>query len=117
PIELFCVGPFPLIPHDSTVTVDFAIVGGAEIKDIQRNAKFAQFAYDNNYIVPEPPSSPLMHVVPRDTALDVYWDKSSELAYDITSPNHYDFEGYRVNIGEDPDTLARVAQFDAAGDT
>jgi len=120
PIELFCVGPFPLIPHDSTVTVDFAIVGGAEIKDIQRNAKFAQFAYDNNYIVPEPPSSPLMHVVPRDTALDVYWDNSSELAYDITSPNHYDFEGYRVNIGEDPDTLARVAQFDsqtAPGDT
>jgi hypothetical protein len=58
-----------------------------------------------------------MHVVPRDTALDVYWDNSSELAYDVTSPNHYDFEGYRVNIGEDPDTLARVAQFDAAGDT
>lgn len=117
PIELFCVGPFPVVPHDSTVSADFAIVGGAEIRDIQRNSKFAQFAFDNNYILPLPPPSPLMHVVPRDTALDVYWDKSSELAYDVTSPNHYDFEGYRVNIGEDPDTLARVAQYDAAGDT
>src|SRR5262249_56410420 len=55
-----------------------------------------------------------------DTAVDVYWDKSSELAYEVTSPYHYDFEGYRVNIGEDPDTLARAAQFDsnvAPGDT
>jgi len=120
PIELFCAGPFPVVPHDSTVSVDFAIVGGAEIRDIQRNAKFAQFAFDNHYIVPIPPPSPLMHVVARDTAVDVYWDKSSELAYDATSPNHYDFEGYRVNIGEDPDTLARAAQFDsnvAPGDT
>jgi hypothetical protein len=120
PIELFCIGPFPVVPHDSTVSADFAIVGGAEIRDIQRNSKFAQFAFDNNYVVPVPPPSPLMHVVARDTAVDVYWDKSSELAYDVTSPNHYDFEGYRVNVGEDPDTLARVAQFDsdtAPGDT
>jgi len=120
PIELFCAGPFPVVPHDSTVSVDFAIVGGAEIKDIRRNSKFAQFAFDNNYIVPVPPPSPRMHAVARDTAVDVYWDKSSELAYDITSPYHYDFEGYRVNIGEDPDTLARAAQFDsdvAPGDT
>jgi hypothetical protein len=119
PVELFCIGPFPVVPHDSTVSADFAIVGGAEILDLQRNSKFAQFAYDNNYVVPVPPPSPRMHVVARDTALDVYWDKSSELAYDITSPDHYDFEGYRVNIGEDPDTLARAAQFDKAtpGDT
>jgi len=108
------------VPHDSTVSADFAIVGGAEIRDIQKNSKFAQFAFDNNYVVPVPPPSPRMHVVARDTALDVYWDKSSELAYDVTSPDHYDFEGYRVNIGEDPDTLARAAQFDnatAPGDT
>ena len=117
PIVLFTVGPFPVVPHDSTVSADFAVVGGPEIRDIQRHSKFAQFAFDNNYVVPVPPPSPRMHVVARDTALDVYWDKSSELAYDQTSPDHYDFQGYRVNIGEDPDTLARAAQFDAPGDT
>jgi len=120
PVELFCVGPFPVLPRDSTISADFAIVGGAEIKDIQRHSKFAQFAYDNNYVVPVPPPSPLMHVVARDNAVDIYWDNSSQLAYDVTSLQKYDFEGYRVNIGEDPDTLARVAQFDsntAPGDT
>ena len=120
PVELMSIGPFPTLPRDSVVAADFAIVGGPEIKDIQRHAKFAQFAYDNDYVVPVPPPSPLMHVVARDNAVDVYWDKTSELAYDITSPHHEDFEGYRINIGEDPDTLARVAQFDSnvtPGDT
>ena len=120
PVELFSVGPFPVLPRDSSITVDFAIVGGPEIADIQRHSRFAQFAYDNNYIVPVPPPSPRMHVVARDGAVDVYWDKTSELAYDVTSIQRYDFEGYRVNIGEDPDTLARAAQYDsnvAPGDT
>jgi hypothetical protein len=120
PVVVFSVGPFPVLPRDSTITVDFAIVGGPEVPDIQRHSRFAQFAYDNDYIVPVPPPSPRMHVVARDGAADVYWDKSSELAYDVTSLNRYDFEGYRVNIGEDPDTLARFAQFDsnvAPGDT
>jgi hypothetical protein len=120
PVELFCVGPFPEVRRDQTISVDFAIVGGAEVRDLRKNAKFAQFAYDHDYIVPVPPPSPRMHVVARDTALDIYWSNVSELAYDVTSPDPYDFEGYRVNIGEDPDTLARVAQFDsnvAPGDT
>jgi hypothetical protein len=120
PIVLFSVGPFPSVPRNSTVSADFAIVGGAEIKEIQRNSKFAQFAYDNNYVVPVPPPSPRMHVVSRDNALDIYWDNSSEQACDVTSIPRRDFEGYRVYIGEDPDTLARVAQFDsnvAPGDT
>ncbi len=119
PVELFCVGPFPTLLRDQTVSVDFAIVGGAEVRDIQKSAQFAQFAYDNNYVVPVPPPSPRMHVAVRDNALDVYWDNSSEQACDVTSeplgPDRarWDFEGYRVYIGEDPDTLARVAQFDS----
>jgi hypothetical protein len=123
PVELFSVGPFPLIYRDSTVTADFAFVGGSggagggDPRDIQLNSKFAQFAYDNNYKLPVPPPSPRFAVVARDTALDFYWDNESESAYDVTSPDPRDFEGYRVYIGEDPDTLARVAQFDAAGDT
>jgi hypothetical protein len=103
--------------------VDFAFVGGSggaaggDPRDIQLNSKFAQFAYDHNYILPIPPPSPRFAVVSRDTAVDFYWDKESENAYDVTSPNPRDFEGYRVYVGDDPDTLARVAQFDAAGDT
>ncbi|MEO5617760.1 MAG: hypothetical protein ABIS67_08310, partial [Candidatus Eisenbacteria bacterium] len=34
PAGVFAVGPFPRIYTDSTITVDFALVGGAEIQDI-----------------------------------------------------------------------------------
>jgi len=123
PVELFCVGPFPLIYRDSTITVDFAFLGGSggatggDPRDIQLNSKFAQFAYDNNYILPIPPPSPRFEVVAREQALDFYWDNESENAYDQTSQPPQDFQGYRVYIGEDPDSMATVAQFDVAGDT
>ena len=123
PVEIFSVGPFPLVYRDSTITVDFAFVGGSggpggyDPPDIQLNSKFAQFAYDHDYTLPIPPPSPRFEVVARDNALDFYWDDESENAYDVTSPDPRDFEGYRLYIGEDQDTLARVAQFDATGDT
>jgi hypothetical protein len=117
PVELFSAGPFPFVYRDSTIRVDFAFVGGAEIPDIQGNSKFAKFAYDNDYTLPVPPPSPRFEVVARDTALDFYWDNESESAYDVTSPDPHDFEGYRLYIGDDPDTMALVAQFDVAGDT
>ena len=117
PVELFCVGPFPLVYRDSSVTVDFAFVGGAEVADIQRHSDFAQFAYDNGYTLPVPPPAPRFAVAARDTALDFYWDDESENAYDVTSPDPRDFQGYRVYIGDDPKTMSQVAQFDVAGDT
>jgi hypothetical protein len=122
PVEVFAVGPFPMVYRDSSITVDFAYVGGSGsgsvgVRDIQKNSKFAQFAYDNHYILPVPPPAPRFAVVSRDTALDFYWDRASEDAYDATSPNPRDFEGYRVYLGEDPDSLRRMAQFDVAGDT
>jgi hypothetical protein len=123
PVEVFAVGPFPLIYRDSTVVVDFAWVGGSggasgyDLLDLRHNAKFAQFAYDNDYTLPIPPPSPRFAVVARDNALDFYWDDESENAFDVTSPDPRDFQGYRLYVGEDQDTLARVAQFDAAGDT
>ena len=90
---------------------------GTTSADIQLNSKFAQFAYDHDYTLPIPPPSPRFAVVARDNALDFYWDDESENAFDVTSPNPRDFEGYRLYVGEDQDTLALVAQFDAAGDT
>jgi len=123
PVEVFSAGPFPLVYRDSSITVDFAFVGGsggaggADPSDIQLNSEFAQFAYDNHYILPIPPPSPRFRVVAREQALDFYWDRESESAYDQTSLPPQDFQGYRVYIGDDPRNMARVAQFDVAGDT
>jgi hypothetical protein len=123
PVELFSVGPFPLVYRDSSITVDFAFVGGSggvgggDPRGIQLNSKFAQFAYDHDYTLPVPPPSPRFTVEAQDDSLSFYWDNSPEAACDVTSPDPRDFEGYRVYIGEDPDSLAMVAQFDVAGDT
>jgi hypothetical protein len=122
PVTIFSAGPFPLIYRDSTVSVDFAFVGGPSggglgPRPIQLNSKFAQFAYDHDYVLPVPPPSPRFEVVAREQALDFYWDDESESAYDVTSLPPNDFQGYRVYIGEDPDSMAMVAQFDAANDT
>lgn len=112
PVAILTVGPFPVIYNDSTVTVDFAYVGGAEVPDIQSNSNFAQFAYDHDYVLPVPPPAPRIKVVPSKNAATIYWDNTPESAFDITSPDPNDFEGYRIYAGTDPDTLARVAQFD-----
>ena len=123
PVEVFSVGPFPRVYRDSSITVDFAFVGGSggagggDPRDIQLNSKFAQFAYDNDYILPTPPPSPRFRVVAREQALDFYWDNESQKAYDRTSKPPQDFQGYRVYIGDSPRNMAMVAQFDVAGDT
>lgn len=114
PAEVLAVGPFRQIDPGDSISADFAIVGGAEIADLQTHARTAQRAFDRNYIVPVPPPSPRLRVVARNHALDLYWDDSPESAMDPTSPNPLDFEGYRVYVGEDRLDLKRVAQFDKA---
>jgi len=120
PCGVFAIGPFPRIYTDSTVTVDFALIGGKEIADLQQHSRVAQRAYDLNYIVPIPPPSPRLKIVSRDESLDLYWDDTSELATDPTSADPHDFEGYKVYIGESRDQLRLIGQFDsntAPGDT
>ena len=120
PVELICLGPFPRIYTDSTVSVDFALVGGSTDLDIQHNSRVAQRAFDLNYIVPIPPPSPRLHMVARNQGLDFYWDNSPESAVDPTSPIPHDFEGYRLYLGETRSDLKQIASFDSnvpPGDT
>jgi hypothetical protein len=114
PVELLAIGPFAQIDPGDSITVDFCFVGGAEIEDIRAHKNVAQRAYDLHYVVPQPPPSPRFKVVAREQALDLYWDASPELAQDPTNPDPFDFEGYRVYLGEDRLDLKLVAQFDLA---
>jgi hypothetical protein len=112
PVELLTIGPFEQIDPGDSISVDFAFLGGAEIEDLRAYKNVAQRAYDLHYVVPEPPPSPRFKVVAREQALDLYWDDSPERAKDLTNPNPYDFEGYRVYLGDDRLALHRVAQYD-----
>jgi hypothetical protein len=114
PVSLLAVGPFDEILPDSSISVDFAFVGGDTYEDLLANADFAQLAFNFNYVIPTPPPSPRLAIVPTEGGLDLYWDRSPEEATDTTSPmpGGKDFEGYRVYIGEDRGRLSQVAQFD-----
>jgi hypothetical protein len=121
PVELVSYGPFPRVYTDSTISVDFALVGAADVQGLEQRSRVAQRAFDLDYIVPVPPPSPRLHVVARDQSLDYYWDKSPESAKDPTSaPDSVDFEGYRIYVGQARNELLQVAQFDSnvpPGDT
>ena len=116
PIEMISVGPFPEIPPDSTIAVDFAFLGGREFVDLAAHAAFARYAFEQQYRLPSPPPSPRLHVRAKDEAIELLWDDVSERTPDDTSPapGGIDFEGYRVYLGRDRNDLSLVAQFDQA---
>jgi hypothetical protein len=76
----------------------------------------------DRYILPEPPESPKVKVVPQNGKIDIYWDRRAEFSIDPISRKQ-DFEGYRIyrtNIGDDlglnlMDKKFMVAQFDSVG--
>ena len=114
PVELIAVGPFNTINPGDSISVDFAYIGGLTQQELAHRAVVAQRAYDLHYIVPTPPPSPKLKVIARSNAIDCYWEDSPESVMDPTSPIGKDFEGYRVYIGEDRDSLSLLGQFDLA---
>ena len=114
PVTVLGVGPFAQLDPGDSIQVDFAFVGGVTEADLELRAQVAQRAYDLNYVVPVPPPSPGMRVVPRSGAVDVYWEDSPERFEDPTSPQPRDFEGYRVYLGQDRNDLRLVGQYDLA---
>src|SRR6185503_8658147 len=48
-VELLSLGPFATIAPGDSITVDFALVGGAQVADIQQNATRAQQVRDANF--------------------------------------------------------------------
>jgi hypothetical protein len=54
PVELLALGPFASIASGDSVTIDFALVGGAEIADIQAHAVMAQSLHDAGFSPPTP---------------------------------------------------------------
>ncbi|MBI5838148.1 MAG: hypothetical protein HZB25_12995 [Candidatus Eisenbacteria bacterium] len=116
PVEMFTLGPFPVLERDSSITVDFAFVAGRGREALESHARFAQLAFDLNYVLPTPPPSPKIRLIPRGNALDVYWDAFPEGVADSTSlrTDKHDFEGYRLYLGEDPEKMPLVFQADVA---
>ena len=88
-------------------------------EDLDGNGKITR------YILPAPPLTPIVKVVPGNQNVTIYWDKRAESSVDPISGKK-DFEGYRIyrteagfdlNLAEDAlSSLVTLAQFDSAND-
>jgi hypothetical protein len=75
------------------------------------------------YILPAPPVTPNIKVIPKDRSVEIYWDKRSEFSVDPISGKR-DFEGYRLyrtqagfDLTQSQDifnSLVVLAEFDSA---
>ena len=81
--------------------------------DLDRNAGWAQKAYDDAYALPSPPSSPILHVYPEHQEVVLRWSADPETEIDPAS-KLVDFQGYRVFMSETPllSDFRIVKQFD-----
>lgn len=125
-------GPFSLAPGDSTVLVvaviaaEYWINGEQDTLPLAKVSSTAQFIYDMNWLLPAPPPSPNVRLIPRDKEIIITWDNYSETQpdpyYKIASlpgsagydPNYkeYDFEGYKLYKSEDGKEWELLATFD-----
>ena len=101
PTTILAVGPFPLVAPGDTVQVVFAMLAGDDQADLERNAFWAQKAYDDRYALPSPPSPPILRVFPRHREVVLRWNSAPESEPDPAS-KLVDFQGYRVYLSETP---------------
>ena len=84
-------------------------------EDIDRDGEI------DRYVLPTPPQTPRIRIVPSDRKATVYWDRSAEESIDFIS-GEQDFEGYRLyrtKLAEDLpgrdllSSLSMIAEFDS----
>ena len=99
-------GPIESFAPEETFNVIIAVAIGEGLGGLQGASDWAQKLYDDDYVAPAPPPSPLVTAYPADAQVSLLWestgrwidngiDKSIEEYVDITDPEKV-FEGYRV---------------------
>jgi len=68
PVELLALGPFAAIAPGDSIVVDFALVGGGEVADVQAHAAQAQALYEADYQIGVVPT--LLSLVDADARAD-----------------------------------------------
>jgi hypothetical protein len=82
------VGPFSLEVGE-TMNIVLVEYAGFRLKGVRQSRKAAQWAYENNWVVPEPPPMPDIKIEPSvNVKVNVKWDNRAESAAD--------FAGYKV---------------------
>ena len=94
------MGPFSLEVGE-TMNVVLVTYGGFRLEGARAARRVAQWAYENDYVVPEPPPAPEMAVAPNtNVKIDVKWDDRAE-----ADPNFVGYKVYRSALFPKVETL------------
>ncbi|MDE0636871.1 MAG: hypothetical protein OXI43_13620 [Candidatus Poribacteria bacterium] len=99
-------GPIESFAPGETFNVIIAVAIGEGLAGLQASSDWAQKLYDDEYVAPAPPPSPMVTAYPGDGQVSLLWEsagrwvdngvnKSIEEYVDVTDPEKI-FEGYRV---------------------
>ena len=99
-------GPVESLAPGESFNIIIAVAIGEGLTGLQASADWAQKLYDDDYVAPAPPPSPLVTVYPADQQVTLVWEseerwvhdgvsKNIEEYVDVTDPEKI-FEGYRV---------------------
>ena len=110
-------GPVESLAPGQEFTIVTAVAIGEGLAGLQASADWAQKLYDDDYVAPAPPPSPVVTAYPADGQVTLVWEsegqwlgKSIDEYVDPTDPEKI-FEGYRVyrrDASYDADTGAPV---------
>ncbi|MDP4193144.1 MAG: hypothetical protein Q8858_16380, partial [Bacteroidota bacterium] len=109
---VFASGPFDL-KIKKTERFSVVWVFAATSDAIFNNARISQVIYDNNYRFTKPPKQPILKAVAGDKKVTLYWDNRAEGSKDPIYG--YDFEGYKLFRGTDPQLSEAQLITDAFG--
>ena len=99
-------GPVESFAPGESFNIIIAVAIGEGLAGLQASADWAQKLYDDDYVAPAPPPSPLVTAYPADGQVTLVWEsegrwvdngvgKRIEEYVDVTDPEKI-FEGYRV---------------------
>ena len=99
-------GPVESLAPGESFNIVVAVAIGEGLAGLQASADWAQKLYDDDYVAPAPPPSPLVTAYPADGQVTLVWEsegrwvdagvnKNIEEYIDVTDPEKI-FEGYRV---------------------
>lgn len=100
--------------EDSNQNGILDFVGTDSTEDVNGNGRLDRF------VLPTPPATPQLKVVPGNGKVTLYWDNSAEMSIDLISKQR-DFEGYRIYrsfLGDDQSSngifssMQKIREFD-----
>ncbi len=109
----FSSGAFPL-RQGNIERYSMALLFGEDRDDLFKNKKTVQQIYNSDYSFAKPPNKPHLKVYPGDHEVTLVWDDLAEKSYDPFL-QEYDFEGYMIYRGTEPDFLESKVITDAYG--